>query len=185
MKIGAPPPAKSSDEKGSPSTPNFGAFKKTARIPKLNALKEKASEPIKTVQQESIDEISEAEPAEDIPVDIQKLHEVWSKLARMKKEDGKDQLFMLMSQPYEYSENIVTLTLTSPLQEDLIHEYRSEIVQFLRRELRNKMLGIGTKLVKPDVKKMIYTPHEKFNFLAEKHPALLVLKDKLGLDPDF
>lgn len=115
----------------------------------------------------------------------QELHKVWSSLARKKKEDGKDQLFMLMSQPYDFAENVVTLTVTSPLQEDLINEYRPEIVQFLRKELRNRLIGIATKLVKPDSRKMIYTPHEKFNFLAEKHPTLLILKEKLGLDPDF
>ncbi len=137
------------------------------------------------MQQESTATLSEPGPVEDLPVEIKKLHEVWLNLARKKKEDGKDQLFMLMSQPYEFTENIVTLTVTSPLQEDLINEYRPEIVQFLRKELKNKIVGITTKLVKPDTRKMIYTPHEKFNFLAEKHPALLILKDKLGLDPDF
>lgn len=183
--IETPTSTKKADEQGSTSTPNFGILKKTVRVPKLNALKEKASEPVKAVEHESTTTLSEPEPAEDLPVEIKKLHEVWSNLARKKKDDGKDQLFMLMSQPYEFAENIVTLTVTSPLQEDLINEYRPEIVQYLRKELRNKMVGIATKLVKPDTKKMIYTPHEKFNFLAEKHPALLILKDKLGLDPDF
>lgn len=92
---------------------------------------------------------------------------------------------MLMNQPYEFNENTILLSLTSPLQEDLINEYRTEIVQFLRSNLKNKHLQISTKLVKPEARKMIYTPQEKFNYLAEKHPALLVLKEKFNLDPDF
>lgn len=105
--------------------------------------------------------------------------------AKKKKEEGRDHLFMLLNQPYELSEELITLTLTSPLQDDLINDFRTEIVQYLRGELKNKKLNIATKVVKPDSKKMIYTPLEKFNYLAEKHPALLVLKEKLGLDPDF
>lgn len=92
---------------------------------------------------------------------------------------------MLMNQPYDYKEGTVLLSLTSPLQEDLVNEFRTEIVQFLRERLGTRSLNIQTQLVKPEAKRMIYTPLEKFNYLAEKHPALLTLRDRLGLDPDF
>lgn len=94
-------------------------------------------------------------------------------------------MFMLLNQSFEFNEETITLTLTSPLQEDLINDFRTEIVQYLRRELKNKNIGIATKVVKPDSKKMIYTAQEKFNYLVEKHPSLQLLKEKLGLDPDF
>ena len=94
-------------------------------------------------------------------------------------------MFMLMNQPYGYKEGNILLNLTSSLQEDLVNEFRTEIVQYLRSKLKTKRLNIHTQLVKPETKRMIYTPLEKFNYLAEKHPELLVLRDKLGLDPDF
>lgn len=134
---------------------------------------------------DTVEVIVETEEKEDIPINPQRLAEVWSKLAKKKKVDGRDQLFMLMSQPYDFKDDKITLTLTSPLQEDLINDFRTEIVQYLRKELGNKQIGISTKLVKPESKKMIYTAHEKFNYLAEKHPNLLILKERLGLDPDF
>ncbi len=107
------------------------------------------------------------------------------RFARKKKDEGRDHLFMLLNQPYQYESELITLTLTSPLQEDLINDFRTEIVQYLRKELKNRNVSIATKVVKPDSKKMIYTPLEKFNYLAEKHPALLALKETLGLDPEF
>lgn len=113
------------------------------------------------------------------------LEETWTTLAKKKKAAGRDQLFMLMNQPYEFNNNTILLNITSSLQEDLINEYRTEIVQFLRSSLKNQQINILTRLVKPETKKMIYTPQEKFNFLAEKHPALLTLKEKFNLDPDF
>lgn len=92
---------------------------------------------------------------------------------------------MLMNQPYEFGQDNILLSLTSPLQEDLVNEFRTEIVQHLRSRLKNSNLSISTKLVKPEEKKMIYTPQEKFNYLAEKYPTLITLRDRLGLDPDF
>lgn len=90
-----------------------------------------------------------------------------------------------MNQPYEYKDGTILLSLTSPLQEDLVNEFRTEIVQFLRSVLKTRLLNIHTQMVKIEAKRMIYTPLEKFNYLAEKHPSLLALRDRLGLDPDF
>ena len=161
----------------------FGNLKKTAKIPQVDKLKEIATEPeSKTVENSADIALPEVE---DIPIDPETLKSVWMNFARKKKEEGRDHLFMLLNQPYEYDNGLITLTLTSPLQEDLINDFRTEIVQNLRTGVKNKQIHIATKVVKPDSKKMIYTPLEKFNYLAEKHPALLALKETLGLDPEF
>lgn len=161
------------------------ALKKTASLPNLSALKKQALQPQKPATDEDVKEEELEGETLDLPIDVEALQKVWTTLAQSKKEEGRDQLFMLMNQAYEFKENTILLNLTSPLQEDLINEYRTEIVQFLRSNLKNKQLNITTRLVKAEARKMIYTPQEKFNYLAEKHPALLVLKDKFSLDPDF
>lgn len=165
--------------------PAIISLKKTSSIPDLNALKKQAGKPriaeTRTVEESQVIEEEEA----SAQIDPQDLQKAWSEFAQKKKEEGRDQLFMLMNQPYDYKEGTVLLSLTSPLQEDLVNEFRTEIVQFLRSRLRTRSLNIQTQLVKPEVKRMIYTPLEKFNYLAEKHPTLLTLKDRLGLDPDF
>lgn len=129
--------------------------------------------------------MDEPEQLLNISVSEEDLREVWNKLARKKKEEGRDQLFMIMNQPFVFTEGVVQLSLTSPLQEDLINDFRTEIVQYLRENLRSNSIQISTQVVKPEAKKMIYTPQEKFNYLAEKQPFLLELKERLGLDPDF
>ena len=161
----------------------FGSLKKTARIPQVDKLKEIVTEPEPKAVEDAVD--PEMPTDEVQPIDPENLKNVWMKFARKKKDEGRDHLFMLLNQPYQYENELVTLTLTSPLQEDLINDFRTEIVQYLRKELKNKNVSIATKVVKPDSKKMIYTPLEKFNYLAEKHPALLALKETLGLDPEF
>ena len=113
------------------------------------------------------------------------MNETWLEFARKKKEEGRDQLFMIMNQPYQFEKGNVKVTISSPLQEDLINEFRTEIVQYLRLNLRNRSVTLTTNLIKPDSKKMIYTPQEKFNYLADKNPVLKELQERLGLDPDF
>ena len=36
-----------------------------------------------------------------------------------------------------------------------------------------------------EVKKMIYSPQDKYNYLAEKNPALHKLRQALGLEVDY
>lgn len=167
------------------ASPGIASLKKTASLPKLDALKEQAGKP-RAVKAEKVEETQViVEEEANAPADPQALHEAWTDFAQRKKDEGRDQLFMLMNQPYDYREGSILLNLTSPLQEDLVNEFRTEIVQFLRSRLKTKLLSIQTQLVKPEAKRMIYTPLEKFNYLAEKHPTLLMLRDRLGLDPDF
>ena len=79
----------------------------------------------------------------------------------------------------------IPLTLTNPLQEDLLNGFRHELLQFLRSELKNTQLRLEVQVVKDAPQKKLYTPHEKFNYLLEKYPGLQELKDRLGLDPDY
>jgi len=44
---------------------------------------------------------------------------------------------------------------------------------------------LEAELEMEESKRVIYTPSEKFKYLAEKHPTLKILQEKLGLDPDF
>lgn len=165
--------------------PAIISLKKTTSLPTIDALKEQAGKPYIVKTKKNVETPTAVEEPSNVEIDPQALQEAWAAFAQKKKDEGRDQLFMLMNQPYGYKEGNIMLNLTSSLQEDLVNEFRTEIVQYLRSKLKTKRLNIHTQLVKPEAKRMIYTPLEKFNYLAEKHPELLVLRDKLGLDPDF
>jgi DNA polymerase III subunit gamma/tau len=79
----------------------------------------------------------------------------------------------------------IPLTLTNPLQEDLLNGFRGELLPFLRSALKNSQLRLDVQIVKDAPQRRLYTPGEKFNYLLEKYPALQQLKDRLGLDPDY
>lgn len=79
----------------------------------------------------------------------------------------------------------LVIKLSSPLQIDILDQHRTDLLQHLRTKLKNYKIKLSAHLVQDDSKKMIYTPQEKFDHLAEKHPLLRDLKDRLGLDPDL
>ena len=78
----------------------------------------------------------------------------------------------------------VILNLTNTLQEEIVLKIKTEIVVFLRKELKNDLIDFET-IVNQDTensKKIIYTDTEKFNFLKEINPELNDLKEQFKLD---
>ena len=92
---------------------------------------------------------------------------------------------MLSQQPELIDGMIVQIKLNSSVQIETVDRLKSELMPFLRSKLNNDGLKLEAELELDESKPLIYTPAEKFKYLAEKHPTLKVLQEKLGLDPDF
>ncbi|MBX2946293.1 MAG: hypothetical protein KF725_10710 [Cyclobacteriaceae bacterium] len=93
--------------------------------------------------------------------------------------------YQLLTQEIEIRESTVVLHLHNPVQETLLNDIKSDLMQFVRERLNNFTIQITGELKSSDSKKVIYTNREKFEHLAEKNPNLILLRDRLGLDPDF
>jgi DNA polymerase III subunit gamma/tau len=66
-----------------------------------------------------------------------------------------------------------------------LNGFKTELLSFLRKQLQNYELDIEAIVSVEEDKKIVYTSSDKFNYLAKKNPALLELKQKLGLDIDY
>jgi hypothetical protein len=82
-------------------------------------------------------------------------------------------------------ETSVIVHLHNPVQETLLNGLKTDITTFLRARVENHSIQVNGVLQQNDDRKVIYTNREKFDHLAEKNPNLKILKEKLGLDPDF
>ncbi len=123
---------------------------------------------------------------EDQPVNLEALKKYWKEFAEKKKEEGKSSEYQLLNQEIKFTDGrIIHLELTNAIQENFLERIRTDLLQFLRKKLRNSQLTIRAKLLEAAQKEMIYTATEKFNHLAKDHPHLNLLKDELGLDTDF
>ncbi len=161
--------------------------KSTTKIPKIQDI---ANPSYQSQEKEEVEVAEEEQPMQaesNEPVTEEDLRKAWKAFAQKKKQVGKDSEFTILNQEIHLKEDGITipLTLTNPLQEDLLNGFRHELLQFLRAELKNFQLRLDVQIVKETTQKKLYTPREKFNYLLEKNPALQELKDRLGLDPDY
>jgi hypothetical protein len=117
------------------------------------------------------------------PFTEQQLREVWNEFADQRKKLQAE--YQMLSQPYSRVDNQIIVTLLSPVHETMLNNIKSELTAFLREKLKNHLIQVSGDFTAADDKKMMYTNREKFDYLADKNPALKELKDRLGLDTDF
>lgn len=79
----------------------------------------------------------------------------------------------------------IEIALDNDHQQDAVMNMRYELLGFLKSRLDAPKLDINPRVAPQEVNRLPYTPAEKFNFMAEKNPYLLELKQALGLDVDF
>ena len=77
------------------------------------------------------------------------------------------------------------LQLDNQIQMDTLVQLKQELATFLRQRLRNALIQIVSEIVESSTERRPYTAQEKFEYLANKNPALLELRDKLGLELVF
>jgi single-stranded DNA-specific DHH superfamily exonuclease len=82
-------------------------------------------------------------------------------------------------------ESVVEIELSTDIERKFLKVEETELVQFLRKELSNPTVTLRITIKEAELKQRLYTDKEKFNYLAEKQPLLLKLKEKLYLDTDF
>lgn len=79
----------------------------------------------------------------------------------------------------------IEIALDNDHQQDAVMNVRYELLGFLKSRLDAPKLDINPRVAPQEVNRLPYTPAEKFNYMAEKNPYLLELKQALGLDVDF
>jgi len=111
----------------------------------------------------------------------------WNDFADQKKSVGRDVEYTVLKQEMRLQEDgtTIVLQLTNSVKIDILDRFKSDLITYLKSKLNNRNLKLETELIEEKKQKMIYTNKEKFEYLAEKKPVLNILKDRLGLDPDF
>jgi len=117
----------------------------------------------------------------------EELNAAWLRFFALKNSgDTSDSLKMIAKRNLQKRENgVVEIVLSTDIERKFLKAEETELVQFLRKELRASALTFSIVVKEADTRQKLYTDKEKFNYLAEKHPLLLKLKEKLFLDTDF
>jgi DNA polymerase-3 subunit gamma/tau len=118
----------------------------------------------------------------------EELKSVWEKIASEFKDANLINKFVMMNRPIELIDSIIHIKVENEVQVQQFNEnVRLEVVGKIRERLQNYSIDIALDVIEMEKsdKKMLYTQSDKYDFLAQKHPLLSEMKQKLGLDHEY
>ncbi|MFO8128640.1 MAG: DNA polymerase III subunit gamma/tau [Bacteroidales bacterium] len=88
--------------------------------------------------------------------------------------------------PVLKEDNVIELTIDNKVQDKYILEKKRDILEYLRKELKNYHLQLNTHIAREAEKDTkAYFPEEIYKKMSEKNPRIKELKDKLDLELDY
>lgn len=168
-----------STKKTEPATEEVNLLKETVSLKSVSKTQAKNSVPC-----QPDDSLS---PAGDMSASFttEQLLEKWNIFTEKLKED-KPRLYNTMSAnlPVLKEDFIVEITFSNQSQCTALKEVQTELLNFLIRELHNNKITIVPVIAEQnqDDRKKLYTDADKFNYLNEKNPNLLLFQQKFNLD---
>ena len=122
----------------------------------------------------------------DKPFELAELQLAWQAFVKLREaRNDSETERMALNRAFELDGMTIRLALDNKFQEAALNEIKVELMSYVRKELQNRAIQLEHSVVMADVKKLIYSPQDKFNFLATKNPALHDLRKALNLDVDY
>ncbi|WP_031525847.1 DNA polymerase III subunit gamma/tau [Dyadobacter crusticola] len=114
------------------------------------------------------------------------LQRLWYEFAEKRREGGNSTTEELtLRSEFKLEGSSIEIALANTHQLEALQNVRYELLGFLKSRLNAPKLDVNARVAPQEVNRLPYTPAEKFNYMAEKNPYLLELKQALGLDVDF
>ncbi|HSO87477.1 MAG TPA: hypothetical protein VLQ91_13055 [Draconibacterium sp.] len=111
----------------------------------------------------------------------EELKEKWD--AFLKRLDDRPNLQSTLSNLPELKEDFqLILEIENTVQEDLIGTIKTELVSWLRKELKNSKIQLTTLITEKVKGRIIYSDAEKYDELLKLNPSLSLLRQKFNLD---
>jgi DNA polymerase-3 subunit gamma/tau len=146
-------------------------------IPSLTALENMATEGIENKEPKYID------GNDKDSFTFEKLLELWNQYAHKAKDEGKINVFTLLTSNDPILENEeITILIENKIQESILQDELVYFLNFLRTQLKNFNLNIVTRKVERQLKNRLYTSIEKYQYMAQKNPQLEELRKQFNLD---
>lgn len=102
-------------------------------------------------------------------------------------KDSKPNLFFILTncKIEDNKDNSATITFLNSMQEKEFEAARHEIVRIIRKATNCSSFRFKGKVIQDEIKEKLYRPLDKFNFLAQKQPALMKLRADFDVDLDY
>lgn len=156
------------------------------KLGKLPSLKDLQNPQVAVASVAVAEEEDEGSYGAIVPVDEAKLKTVWHSILRRKKAENMMDYTLLNRQYHISPDNEIVLQLENHVLMDQFTALRPDILRELKQQLGNRSIKLRAEVVEvQDEGRKLYTSADKFNYLSEKYPVLIDLKQRFGLDADF
>jgi DNA polymerase-3 subunit gamma/tau len=166
-----------------------------AKIPslasKIPSLKDLSSRSAAAASKSAQDAAALAEPQSGsgpaAPIDPALLQRVWKEIAEERRAQDRMSEYWVLNRPVTANaEHAIELAVDNPIQVDQFNEMRVEFLAELRRRTGHPRLNVQPVVMEAaPTAKRLYTTSDKFEYLAERFPALREAKQRLGLEADY
>ena len=116
--------------------------------------------------------------------DQKSLEQSWKKFQTKISNSGRKNLesILSISNPELKENNKVEYTLTNNTSRLELNKNKNELIDFLKKDLKNDNISIEVKVNKLKEKKFIYTPTEKYDKLKKLNPNIETLRKEFKLN---
>ncbi|MFM1934975.1 MAG: DNA-directed polymerase [Bacteroidota bacterium] len=139
-------------------------------------------------QSENADEASVQGKAQNEPFTLEELNFVWTQIAQGFKQGNFINKYVMMNREISLVNSVIHMKVEGEVQIQQFNDsLKLELLTQLRDKLKNDSIDLSLDLIEGDVsdKKLIYTQSDKYEFLSQKHPILVEMKQRMGLDHEF
>jgi DNA polymerase-3 subunit gamma/tau len=139
-------------------------------------------------QSENADEASSQGIAQNEPFTFEELNFVWTQIAQGFKQGNFINKYVMMNREISLVDSVIHMKVEGEVQIQQFNDsLKLELLTQLREKLKNDSIDLSLDLIEGEVsdKKLIYTQSDKYEFLSQKHPILVEMKQRMGLDHEF
>ncbi|MEL6153062.1 MAG: hypothetical protein AAFQ78_03480, partial [Bacteroidota bacterium] len=177
-----PPPVASAKQQTatvapSPTTPQDRTLQATTKLPKIDQLKADLGQR-EAPAPATLSPIS----APSQPLTKEAVRQQWQAYAQKLRQAGNMAAYSVLGNDIQLAESTITVQLVNSVQQDILNSLKEDLMATLRRALQHPTLELRAVVATDKKTKRPYTAQEKFTYLAEKHPAIWLLQEKLALE---
>lgn len=122
----------------------------------------------------------------DLPFTEAELRDAWQRFKVLRQDQtGMVSEQLMLDRDFRLEGTTIHLALDNNLMAGLMVDLKPDLLGYLREQLQNKQIQLEHRVEAMEVKKMIYSSQDKYNFMADKNPALHELRKALGLEVDY
>jgi len=122
----------------------------------------------------------------DQPFTEDELRAVWNKFRDIRHEKvGSMSEKLMLDRPFTLNGATIFLSVDNNLMAGIMVDLKPELLGYLREQLQNRQIQVEHRVEAMEVKKLIYSAQDRYNFMADKNPALHELRKTLGLEVDY